>query len=218
MNTLPHPMEDRFQNFVLSSDYPCLGAKASFNTDMYRFGHYDLLGDKSSAKNLAKDLTMFIDFQKSNNSNFTTFVALFDDSTIDSELSFENKLWQQLEALHIQDNCAWDNAVSKNPEHNEFGFSFGGSAFFIIGLHPNSSRQARRFDQPALVFNAHSQFDKLRKSGKYQKMLKVIRDRDMSFQGTINPMAAEFGTSSEARQYSGREVSEAWKCPFLNQN
>jgi FPC/CPF motif-containing protein YcgG len=33
-------------------------------------------------------------------------------------------------------------------------------------------------------------------------------------QGTVNPMLAEFGEQSEARQYSGRDVGEIWKCPF----
>ncbi|MEP6902345.1 MAG: YqcI/YcgG family protein, partial [Actinomycetota bacterium] len=29
-----------------------------------------------------------------------------------------------------------------------------------------------------------------------------------------NPNLSDFGTQSEARQYSGRAVEHEWKCPF----
>ena len=48
-----------------------------------------------------------------------------------------------------------------------FGFSFAGRGFFVIGLHPASSRLARRFPWPTLVFNAHFQFDRLKADGRY---------------------------------------------------
>ena len=31
-------------------------------------------------------------------------------------------------------------------------------------------------------------------------------------------MLADFGTVSEARQYSGRTVSADWQCPFLHKD
>ena len=49
-------------------------------------------------------------------------------------------------------------------------------------------------------------------------MKTMIRKRDTAFQGSINPMVADFGTTSEAKQYSGREVSESWKRPLLHNN
>jgi len=42
----------------------------------------------------------------------------------------------------------------------------------------------------------------------------VIRDRERNLQGNLNPNLADFGTRSEARQYSGRPVEEEWRCPF----
>jgi hypothetical protein len=36
----------------------------------------------------------------------------------------------------------------------------------------------------------------------------------MRLQGSINPNLSDFGVHSEARQYSGRAVEDAWKCPF----
>jgi FPC/CPF motif-containing protein YcgG len=42
----------------------------------------------------------------------------------------------------------------------------------------------------------------------------VIRNRERNLQGNLNPNLADFGTRSEARQYSGRPVEEGWRCPF----
>jgi FPC/CPF motif-containing protein YcgG len=41
-----------------------------------------------------------------------------------------------------------------------------------------------------------------------------IRTREVALQGIVNPMLAEHGEVSEARQYAGREVPTDWECPF----
>ena len=41
-----------------------------------------------------------------------------------------------------------------------------------------------------------------------------IRERDLHLQGTVNPMVADHGQDSEARQYSGRQVGPGWAAPF----
>ena len=68
-----------------------------------------------------------------------------------------------------------------------------------------------------MVFNLHEQFTRLRARGKFETMKQVIQAREMAFQGSINPMLASFGESSEARQYSGRAVPADWSCPFHSQ-
>ena len=86
--------------------------------------------------------------------------------------------------------------------------------FFVIGLHPASSRRARQFPWPTLVFNAHKQFDRLKADGRYPKMQAAIRVREMAWQGSLNPNLSDFGARSEARQYAGRAVEDNWRCPF----
>jgi len=81
-------------------------------------------------------------------------------------------------------------------------------------MHANSSRDARRFPWPALIFNPHEQFERLRADGKWKRMQETIRKRDETLQGSINPMLTDFGVRSEARQYSGRQVDETWRAPF----
>ena len=65
-----------------------------------------------------------------------------------------------------------------------------------------------------MVFNSHAQFEILRKNGKYTKLQKIIRKKDLEINGSINPMVKNFGEGSEAKQYSGRYVNDNWKCPL----
>ena len=149
-------------------------------------------------------------------SEYATFVAIFERPRNLDELQFENLFWQQLRALHALDaaHFDWDPNVRSDPADPHFSFSFGGQALYVIGLHANSSRQARRFRWPTLVFNPHEQFERLRADGKWKRMQETIRMRDRELQGTINPMLSDFGEASEARQYSGRAVEENWRAPF----
>lgn len=96
----------------------------------------------------------------------------------------------------------------------KFSLSIASHPFFVIGLHPGASRIARRFRHPALVFNSHRQFEQLRDDGRYGKMQAIIRKRDKLLQGSVNPSLADFGTATEARQYSGRDVGKDWECPY----
>lgn len=207
-------LAQQFSDFVLDPAYPCLGAKSAFRTNSYHVNCYRALGTDTSAQALGPDLRHFIAARETMSHDFSTFVAIFDDPVIEDEAQFEKLLWQQLDALHRIDEHPWTPSASRDPDDNNFGFSFGGAAFFVVGLHPNSARHARRFVRPALVFNDHRQFDQLRTQGKFSKMQRVIRNRDQAWQGTANPMLANFGTISEARQYSGRAVPADWKCPF----
>jgi FPC/CPF motif-containing protein YcgG len=67
---------------------------------------------------------------------------------------------------------------------------------------------------PLLVFNMHEQFVALRAHGGYERMRDTIRRRDEELQGSINPMVSDHGESSEARQYSGRNLDHSWQAPF----
>jgi len=153
---------------------------------------------------------------KSRSTEYASFIAIFERPRETSELEFEDLLWRQLRLLQEHDCTGhdWDPAVSSDPADPHFSFSFGGQALYVIGMHANSSREARRFPWPTLVFNPHEQFERLRADGKWKHMQERIRQRDLKLQGTINPMLSDFGERSEARQYSGRAVEENWRAPF----
>lgn len=189
-------------------------AKSVVAQDAIDFGIYTALGSPAAAASLCEDL--YTSLRQPRDSGYWSFVALFPDDAIRDERTFEKRLWQHLQCMHDFDapRFGWDAAVNADPEDAAFSFSIGGRAWYIIGLHPQASRIARRFESVALVFNPHAQFEDLRARGKYAAVRDNIRRRDLRLQGTINPMLSDHGESSEARQYSGRAVGANWKCPF----
>ena len=207
-------IEDEFKEFVIEKKHPCIMANTVFAMEDYEIQVYDKLGTKAVARELLKDLKAYIADYNFSDNKFKSFIAVFPDSEIASEIEFENLLWRQLQFVHEEDNSKWDARVSDDPENSDFSFSIGGRAFYIIGMHPKSSRIARKAPYTTLVFNLHWQFEKLREMGAYYKVRDKIRKRDEALQGNINPVLADYGDSSEARQYSGRNVGEKWKCPF----
>jgi FPC/CPF motif-containing protein YcgG len=205
-----------FRAFVSQIDFPCLGAKAAFNAASYQLRSYQELGGNETSSKLAGDLDAFISSGVRQASNYATFIAVFAKPIAENENQFECRLWSQLTDLNRIDAARsdWDPSVASNPNDPHFSFSFGGQALYVIGMHANSSRLSRRFRLPALVFNPHDQFERLRAEGKWQRMQESIRARDLVLQGAINPMLSDFGQKSEARQYSGRSVDETWEPKF----
>jgi len=211
-------IHDQLRAFVLSSHYPCVGARSAFNQDGYRFGFFPNMSTPEATAGLHASLLRFVAEQPNIDAKFSTFVAVFAGPLPRHEADFEDALWQQLADLHELDRTMydWDPRVSSDPDHVNFSFSVGGRAYFVVGMNPASSRKARCFGWPALVFNAHYMFEELRNNGQYDRFKVVIRERDKKLQhGDINPNLTDFGVASEARQYSGKKVEAAWKCPFL---
>lgn len=201
---------------VLGEGFPCVGARSSFNRRDYRFGLFPRLASDGAVRAVCHDLYEFCHEFPVIEDHFLSFIAMFDLSGIESEQHFETLLWRQLQAMHELDQrfYAWDPTLDSDPEGHNFSFSIGGRGMFVVGLHPHASRLARTFGYATLVFNPHQQFDRLRERGKFEQMKTMIRARDMAYQGSLNPVLANFGDSSEARQYSGRAVPADWKCPF----
>jgi uncharacterized protein len=207
-----HALVASFERYVLDESFPCVGAKAAVNRGGAVVCAYDRLATLAATAGLATDLRAFL--AAPHPGSMTTFVALFAAPARPSEGRFEHLLWRQLQLLHDVDDVPWDDSVSSRPDRPDFAFSFAGRACFVVGLHPRASRLARRFERPALVFNRHDQFEELKRDGRYARIQAATRHRDAWLQGTINPMLADFGSRSEARQYSGRAVGPGWQCPF----
>ncbi len=205
-----------FRAFVLDERFSCLGAKASIRRETYRIGTYARMDAATVTEGLARDLYAFAAERRGLAGDFTTYIAVFREREFGSEEAFERALWSQLQRLHDLDapHHAWDPRVSSDPADARFSFSFAGDAFFVIGLHPSASRGSRRFGWPTLVFNAHEQFEHLREDGRFGGLQRQIRARELHLDGELNPNLADYGAHSEARQYSGRAVEEAWTCPF----
>jgi len=209
-------LTERFKSFVAHRAFPCVGAKSALNRGRMEFELFDALGDGDSASRLCEQLGDFSRRHPLPGADPVSFVAMFRER-VANEDDFHCKLWQHLQTMHDIDAPAhrWDDHVSADPASPEFSFSVASRAFFVVGLHPRSSRLARRAPVPCLVFNFHDQFEAMRESGRYEVLQKAIRQRDIALQGTINPVLARFGEGSEAAQYSGNATAAAGPCPFL---
>lgn len=202
--------------FIQSPAFSCVAGKAAVASGGYRFGYYRGFSDVRSTEGLAHDLVAFVAERPSMDVEYASFVAVFEELSCGDERWFEAGLWRQLQKLADLGTpyYGWDASVSNAADDPNFAFSFAGHAFFVVGLHPRSSRKSRRFFLPAIAFNAHQQFAAARRAGNFERIQRLVRDRDLALQGSLNPELREFGTRSEARQYSGRATEEEWKCPF----
>jgi FPC/CPF motif-containing protein YcgG len=212
-----HPLARRLSQFIEATDFPCVGAKAALNRDGMRFV---VARDFRSAWDDLRILPGLIDLSRRYRADprlFQSLVVVFQTGTPDTEEEFERILWQRLRSLTDKDEWLGqpaDSRVAHDPNDPHFAMSFGGEAFFVVGLHPQASRPARRFEYPAMVFNLHDQFEKLRDQGQYEKLRATIIGRDVELAGSVNPMLSSHGSISAARQYSGRAVEADWSCPF----
>ena len=205
---------DAFTKHVENVEFPCVGAKASLKGNFYRFGFYEEVNSPEATEGLAHDLWNYARDQAVFNTNYATFVACFRGPKKMDEITWERLLWDQLQSLHETDRSEWDPAVASDPDRSHFSFSFAKTGFFVVGLHEGASRISRQFGWPTMVFNVHSQFERLREDGLFERMQNTIRARDLKLQGSLNPNLSDFGKQSEAKQYSGRPVEKEWKCPF----
>lgn len=212
-----HPLAEQFREMVKMPDFPCVGAKSAMARSRMDF----LVARKLSSgwddlvihAHLVEVVRRYLDDRQV----FRTLIVLFEEEDALTEADFERLLWERAQSLADKDEWLGfktDPDVSDDPANPHFSLSFGGMAFFVVGLHPAASRPARRFGTPALVFNLHDQFEQLRESGRYEKLRQSIIERDIVLSGSPNPMLARHGESSEARQYSGRAVADGWECPF----
>jgi FPC/CPF motif-containing protein YcgG len=212
--TIADRVRDDFTRFATSADYPCLGARSALRRGGCHMAVYGAMGSDATTAALGADLAAFARTIPEGR-ELVTFAALFVEPAPGTELGFERGLWRQLMRLTDADAATpWAEDVSDDPDDPHFAFSFARTAFFVIGLHPDSSRLARRFAWPALVFNPHAQFKRLRAEQRFEGLRRAIRARDVALQGDVNPNLADAGERSEARQYSGRAAEDAWRCPF----
>jgi uncharacterized protein len=212
-------VDTALKEFMLSDRFSCVGGKAAWKRGAVVHRHYGQLADPAEGSRIYGDLIEFTKAGDDIDEIYATFVASFDSTEDLSEREFEGLLWQELQLLHELDftRYSWAPGADSDPMSGQFAYSIGGKAFFVVGLHPNSSRYTRRFSYPALVFNSHIQIERLREYGAFERMRRVVRRNEMALQGSLNPMLADFGEISESRQYSGRAVEQDWRCPFNTQ-
>ena len=206
------------RSLVLQKDYPCVAAIQSVVRNDYMVGTYGQFGHGTHWQNLRADLLHYLELQRVTQSRYMSFWAVFSaaEQAPDGAIDFDANLWRELSLLSSEEERSvdWGKINSSDPNDPSFCLSLNGEKLFVVGLHPQSSRVARRFSRPAMVFNAFSQFEQFVKEGTYTALVNTIRQRDVKLQGSINPMVLAHGDVWESIQYSGHENPDSWKCPF----
>jgi len=143
-------LADEFQAKIRATDFPCVGAKAALAK-----GSLKIIAarDLTSAWNdvvIHRELLAWSREYQHSPAGLRSLAIVFEGPLDLSEQGFEAAMWERIQSFADKD--AWlgqpyDKAVSADPEDPHFSLSFGGSAFFVVGLHPNASRPARRFPQ-----------------------------------------------------------------------
>lgn len=207
----------KFRSLIEGAEFPCVGAKSALARGTLKIiAARDICSAWNDVEIHDELLNWAFDYRR-DPVGLRSMAVIFEQPDALSEAEFESLMWERLQSLADKDvwrGQKYDPDVSPDPDSPHFSLSFGGEAFFVVGLHPNASRPARRFAHPVLVFNLHDQFERLREEGKYERMREKIISRDISLAGTSNPMLKRHGEASEAAQYSGRLVPEEWQCPF----
>lgn len=204
---------------VAEPAFPCVGAKSALAGGKLKVLACHSLESAWNDVQIHSELLEWARAYRADSDGLRSLAAVFEGPFDLSEEAFEAAMWQRLQSLADKDEWrgqTYADCVSPDPDDPHFSLSFGGEAFFVVGLHPNASRAARRFPRPTLVFNLHDQFERLRAEGRYERMRERILARDLALAGSVNPMLARHGEASEARQYSGRLVGEDWECPFAD--
>lgn len=208
----------QFEEFIRKDDFPCVGAKSALGRGTLQVHACRSITSGWDDVRIHRQLLDWAFAYRKDPGLFRSIAFVFDGPDDLDEKAFEAAMWERIQSLADKD--AWleqkyDPGVSSDPEDPHFSLSFGGEAFFVVGMHPHASRPARRFHKPVLVFNLHDQFEQLREQKKYESIRSTILKRDEALAGSVNPMLARHGESSEALQYSGRMVDEDnWQCPF----
>lgn len=209
--------EEELRERIAEAGFPCVGAKSALARGTLKTLVCHSLASGWDDVRIHRELMDWAEEYRADPTGLRSLAVVFAEPLYCDEADFEAMMWERIQSLADKDHWLgqpYDHRVSADPDDPHFSLSFGGEAFFVVGLHPRASRVARRFPRPTLVFNLHAQFEALREEGKYEKMRATILTRDEEVSGSLNPMLARHGEASEARQYSGRRVDEGWKCPF----
>lgn len=109
----------------------------------------NIYSDVTNAKDtekLYKDLCDFAEKVLVDLENYlASYIAVFKNTYANDEDELNDLLWKLLQFLNEIDTVPWNMDVSSNIRDANFSYSLGGTAFFIIGMHPKASRLHQTF-------------------------------------------------------------------------
>ncbi|MEL0210917.1 MAG: guanitoxin biosynthesis heme-dependent pre-guanitoxin N-hydroxylase GntA, partial [Novosphingobium sp.] len=148
---------------ISAPEFPCVGAKSAMARGTLKVLSCRSLSSSWDDLVIHRELMRWAAQYRADPEGLRSLAVSFEGPGDLNEEQFEELMWERIQSFSDKD--AWlgqpyDHRVSADPSDPHFSLSFGGEAFFVVGLHPNASRPARRFDRPTLVFNLHDQFER----------------------------------------------------------
>lgn len=212
-------MKSELIKFINQTNFPCIMAKTVSRIGWLQTLTLKDIENEENIIKFQKNMYHFIDHYHSSADTLHSFVLMIENKHYQSFECFEEKFWNFLIKIDYFDKILYhhDDRVHSDPQSDNFSFSLMEEAFFILALHPNSPRRSRQFSLPAIVFNPHQQFEKLRTNGVFVKIRDIIRKKDKLLQGFSNPMLSDFGDKSEVYQYTGRAHRFEESLPLFSQ-
>ncbi len=212
MYTNNNKIFEQLKQQIHNKNFSCLAAKKAFMGQ--KIFHYDFK-NPFSWKEIEDFIIQLKEFVHEQEGTFFKIVLCsFSYLLIGDEEDFHAFTWQFLNKLHevdIVNGNSWVPGYSYDTNNDNFAFCMSNKAFFVVGMHPKSSRISRQMTPPCIAFNLHEQFIALRERGDFYKFQKGTRKREERLQGSLNPNLSDHGNDSEAKQYSGI----AWKSDLL---
>src|SRR5690554_1775990 len=124
--SLSQHIDAEIRKFIIKEKHLCVMANTVISMDRYELHLHDKLGTKGTADKLITELQDYVANYNFSDNKFKTFIAVFPEEQIVSEIEFENLMWRQLQFLHEKDPTPWDPTVSSEPLDNNFSFSIAG--------------------------------------------------------------------------------------------
>lgn len=144
-----HPAQRELERLLLDHvadpAFPCVGAKAAAAHDTLAVLACNRIDSAWDDVRIHDRLLGWAQAYRRAPGLFRSFAVVFEQPRDLSEQAFEKALWDRVQSLSDKDvwrGQDYDPRVSADPGDPHFSLSFGGEAFFVVGLHPNASRRA----------------------------------------------------------------------------
>ncbi len=142
-----------YLSFLNEKQFPCIAAKAALarqNVKCLVVSHMACPNDDTE---ILQFLYEFVDEYRESKDFYHSAAIIFAGPKLCSEEQFDYLLWERLQALQNLDakKYGYDIRVEADTSSAKFSFSIKEEAFYIIGLHASSSRDARKFKYPTYL-------------------------------------------------------------------
>jgi len=143
LSVIRRPAADRLEKDLLErvgdAAFPCLGAKSALARGTLKVLACHSLCSTWDDLRIHRELLGWAIDYASQPEGLRSLAVVFEGPLDLDEAAFERAMWNRIQSFADKDHwlgLPYDARVSADPDDPHFSLSFGGEAFFVIGLHP----------------------------------------------------------------------------------